>query len=122
MPAWRGIEFEEDLKRAAKATRREAAGGGAVPGAAAGRSAGARANGTAAHPAWRPAQGKRYYDYDRYWEDVGGPLVARLTGADGPWTEVFDPARVRGGAATAPVEVALVALVGEALAAAPAGR
>jgi hypothetical protein len=45
-----------------------------------------------------------------------GPLVTRLTHADGPWTEAFDPARVRGGAATAPVEVALVALAREALA------
>jgi hypothetical protein len=35
---------------------------------------------------------------------------------------VFDPARVRCGAATAPVEVALVALAGEALAPVAAGR
>ena len=107
MPQWRGIEFEEDLRRAAKRAKREAAAAG--PGG--GEVAAARD--------WRPAQGKQYYDYDLYWEEVGGPLLRRLTGQDGWWTEVFDAGRVRDGAQTAPVEVALVALAADETA--PAG-
>ena len=68
----------------------------------------------------RPSTGKPCYDYDLHWDEVGGPLPARLTRDDGPWTDVFDGARVRGGAGTAPVEVALVALVAQALAPADA--
>jgi hypothetical protein len=109
MPAWRGIEFEEDLRRAARRAAREAA---------------ARADQAGEPPAppvrdWRPSPGKQYYDYDLYWAQVGGPLVERLTSEDGAWTEVFDAARVREEGQTPPVEVALVALVAEATA--PAG-
>ena len=113
LPAWRGIEFEDDLKRAAKKARRAAEQDRAADG-------GARDAGGSAPRDWRPTDGKRYYDYDLYWAEVGGPLVARLTRRDGPWTDVFDPMRVRADRATAPVEVALVALVGEALAPADA--
>jgi hypothetical protein len=57
---------------------------------------------------------------DLYWDEVGGPLVARLTRDDGRWTDVFDATRVRSAAGAPPVEVALVALVAEALAPADA--
>ena len=102
LPAWRGIEFEEDLRRAARRARREA------------EAAAAQDEHVAAARDWRPSTGKQYYDYDLYWAEVGGPLVDRLTRDDGPWTDVFDAARVRGGAGAPPVEVALVALVAEA--------
>jgi len=108
LPAWRGIEFEEDLRRAARRARREA------------EAAAAQDEHAAAARDWRPSTGKQYYDYDLYWDEVGGPLVDRLTRDDGPWTDVFDAARVRGGAGAPPVEVALVALVAEALAPADA--
>jgi hypothetical protein len=108
LPAWRGIEFEEDLRRAARRARREA------------ETAAAQDDDAAAARDWRPSTGKQYYDYDLYWDEVGGPLVDRLTRDDGPWADVFDAARVRGAAGAPPVEVALVALVAEALAPADA--
>jgi hypothetical protein len=45
-----------------------------------------------------------------------GRGATRLTRDDGPWTDVFDAARVRSAAGAPPVEVALVALAAEALA------
>lgn len=98
LPAWRDIEFEDDMRRAVR------------------RAARAAADGTSDDADWRAPQGKDYYDYDAYWDEVGGPLVDRLVAAEGPWTAVFDPAVVRAGDRTPPVELALVALLGEALA------
>ena len=63
------------------------------------RSRGGRGGGPGRRADWRPSTGKQYYDYDLYWDEVGGPLVDRLTRDDGPWTDVFDAARVRGGRA-----------------------
>jgi len=120
LPAWRGIEFEEDLRRAARRARRKAAAEAAEARAGGGDTEAAGGDAAAVAQDWRPSTGKQYYDYDLYWEEVGGPLVDRLTRDDGPWTDVFDAARVRGGAGTAPVEVALVALVAQALAPADA--
>jgi hypothetical protein len=57
-----------------------------------------------------------YYDRARHWREVAGPLADRALAADGVWTEIFDPATVRGGAEPAPVEAVLVALAVESLA------
>jgi hypothetical protein len=114
--AWRGIEFEHDLQRAARRARREADAVAAAQDAGGGGNADTGAG--APSPAerdWRPSTGKQYCDYDLYWDEVGGPLVDRLTRDDGPWTDVFDAARVRSAAGAPPVEVALVALAAEAL-------
>ena len=105
MPAWRGVEFEEDLRRAAKAARaRERA----------------AAQGQPARRDWRPAQGKEYYDYDLYWEEVGRPIVERITSREGFWTQIFDPVLLRANGRTPPVEVAMVELMAESLERAPA--
>jgi hypothetical protein len=98
MPQWRGIEFESDLECAAKPKRRAAA--AAAPDA---------------QCDWRPAQGKRYYDYALYWEEVGRPLAESVTSRDGVWTEIFDPDAVRGADAPAPIDIVLVALMAETL-------
>ena len=97
-PGWAGVEFESDVSRAAAA---------------------APAQGPARRD-WREARGRRYYDYDLYWREVGRPLADRITRDDGLWTEIFDAGVVRAGAGPAPLDLVLVALMAEALEAAPA--
>jgi hypothetical protein len=98
LPAWSEVEFEDDVYRAARRAARARGETGPVATAA------------AAAPA------RDYYDHARYWREVAGPLADRALAGDGVWTQIFDPAAVRGGAGPAPVEAVLVALAGESLA------
>ena len=98
VPAWAGVEFEEDLYRAARRAARARGETGPVP---------TRADGPPA---------RDYFDRARHWRAVAGPLADRALAADGVWTELFDPAAVRGGDEPAPVEAVLVALAAESVA------
>jgi hypothetical protein len=92
LPAWADVEFEEDAYRAARRAARDRGETGpvrTVPGGA-------------------PA--RDYYDHAAYWRAVAGPLAERALAGDGAWTNLFDPAAVRGGSEPAPVEAILVAL------------
>jgi hypothetical protein len=98
LPAWSDVELEEDVYREARRSARARGETGPVTTAA------------AAAPA------RDYYDRERYWRDVAGPLAERALAGDGAWTEIFDPAAVRAGGDPAPVEAVLVALAAESLA------
>lgn len=105
LPEWRGVDFEEDVIRATRESRNRGA---------------LEASRADASRDWRPAQGKDYYHYDLYWQEVGAPLAHRVTSRDGFWAEIFDPALLRARDDTPPVEVVLVQLMAESLGHAPA--
>src|SRR3954468_745263 len=98
LPAWANVEYEEDAYRAARRAARARGDDGPVR----------------AGPGAAPA--RDYYDHARYWREVAGPLAERALAADGAWTELFDPAAVRGAEGPAPVEAILVALAAESIA------
>jgi hypothetical protein len=98
LPAWADVEFEEDAYRAARRAARARGETGPV------RTA----------PGGAPA--RDYHDHAAYWRAVAGPLAERALAGDGAWTELFEPAAVRGRSEPAPVEAILVALVAEELA------
>jgi hypothetical protein len=99
VPTWRDVEDEDEVFRVARRAAR-----------AEGRRVGA-AEGPAWHSGGGPPRG--YYDRERYWREVAGPVARGVLSRDGVWTEVFDAAALRAAAEPAPVEALMVALAEE---------
>lgn len=99
VPAWAGVEDEDEVFRA---VRRAA------------RAEGRRVD-AAEGPAWHsgPAPPRGYYDRERHWREVAGPVARRALRDEGAWTEVFDAPALAAAAEPAPVEALLVALAEE---------
>ena len=99
IPAWAQVDYEDEVFRVVRrAARAEGRRVDAAEGAAWSSGAG-------------PPRG--YYDRERHWREVAGPVARRALAADGVWTEVFDAAALRAAADPAPVEALMVALAEE---------
>jgi hypothetical protein len=99
LPAWAEVEYEDEAFRAARRAAR----------------AEGRDIASSEGPTWNagPAPARGYYDRERHWRDVAGPVARRALGDDGVWAEVFDAPALRAAEDPAPVEALMTALAEE---------
>ena len=64
---------------------------------------------------WRYPTGRYNYDSQRYWEEVGKPIIDEALVQGGAWTTVFDRELANTQWLVAPDELAIVYLLEEAL-------